>query len=208
MRPPSGSQMTAARNPRAIAGQRIRKNEIARFPRRRRTRPLRRRFSGECDRPYRTGRRRAVRRKQGRHRGVQERCAAYAESLRPLHRQGPAGQVRRFVSRDRNVANAMARVPRCGERMRSSGPASADFRDWAKAITRRVAARRQEGSSAPWQSARGRDWRAYLRSGRSQHGQTQCRVARGGSCPFRVRALSGPVVAREVHEAATDRYPG
>ena len=34
MRPPSWSQMTAARNPSAIAGQRLRKNEIARFPRR------------------------------------------------------------------------------------------------------------------------------------------------------------------------------
>ena len=36
------------------------------------------------------------------------------------------------------VANTMTRVPRCGERMRSSGPASADSRDWANPIASRA----------------------------------------------------------------------
>lgn len=39
--------------------------------------------------------------------------------------------------------------------MRSSEPASAEARDWAKPVTRQVAARRLEGSSGPWQSELG-----------------------------------------------------
>ena len=43
------------------------------------------------------------RREQGRHLRVQERPAAYAESPRPLRRDGPAGHGRSLISGDRNV---------------------------------------------------------------------------------------------------------
>ena len=76
---------------------------------------------------------------------------------------------------------AMARVPRCWEEMRSSGP---------------------------WRSARARLAGPISARAAVDTASRRCRVARGGSCPFRVRTLSGPAVAREVHEAATDRYPG
>ena len=93
--------------------------------------------------------------------------------------------------------------------MRSSGPESADSRDWVKAITRQVAARRKEGSSGPWQSAREREWRGLSPIGpQSTHPDADAASRAGWSCPFRVRTLSGPVAAREVHEAGTDRYPG
>ncbi len=64
------------------------------------------------------GRRRirpAFRRERGRHGRVQERPTAYAESPRPLRREGPAGHVRSLISGDQNVALAIVRC-RAGAR--------------------------------------------------------------------------------------------
>ncbi len=52
------------------------------------------------------------RRKEGRHRAVQERLAAYAESPRLLRHEGPASRVRSLIPGDRSVAIARARPHR------------------------------------------------------------------------------------------------
>ena len=93
--------------------------------------------------------------------------------------------------------------------MRSSGPAAAGSRDWANAITRQVPARRKRGIVRTVAVGTRASLAGLIsRPGRSEHVQRRMPRRAWWSCPFPVRALSGPVAAREVHEAATDHYPG
>ena len=96
--------------------------------------------------------------------GVQQRSAAYAESLRPLPHRGPAGQVRRSVARDRNVAIAIARRSSAAEAKRSSWSSTSRDCSCRKESSRCTAGRplRSSGGSSQVDQRRGSTTRSCV----------------------------------------------